>query len=90
MSAVETTTRADAISTLTGGDEALGALVERYAKAFEDDPAAFSGMLAATLNVLLGQVGEIHELLGKIKPFVDDPNALLDSIPAPLRAMLGV
>lgn len=84
------TDRAAALHVLTGGDEALTALAGQYADAYDADPGAFCGMLAASLHVQANMLADVHELMGKIAPVINDPSALLDSLPPTLRAMLGV
>jgi hypothetical protein len=80
----------EALDTMTGGDAGLTAAAMLYASAYEESPAAVIGMLCVTQGILLERVSELHTTLMQVKPFLDDPSALLDSIPAPLRAMLGV
>jgi hypothetical protein len=81
---------AEALETMTGGDHALAAAAMLYASAYEENPAAVIGMLCVTQGILLQQVSELHEVLMQIKPVLDNPSVLLDSIPPSLRAMLGV
>ncbi len=69
---------------------ALVALAEQYANAYDEDPAAFFGMLAAGQHILQSQMGDVHALLGKVAPVLEDPSVILSSLPPGLRAMLGV
>ena len=75
---------------LTEGDSALTAEVALYAQAYNDDPAIFMAMLAVSLNVALQEIAELKAVLAPLKPFVENPSAILDGLPPGLRAMLGV
>jgi len=87
---VEITPRMGLLLELNGGDTALASLAGQYAAVCDQDPSAFLAMLAIGQETMQRQIDDIHGLLSRVAPFVENPDAILASLPPGLRAMLGV
>lgn len=88
---------ADALATMSGGNDAVAQLAMLYAKAYEENPAAAFGMLAVTLTMVQQQTADIHAHVSmvrdKVQPFIDNPEllreSLMNSLPPQLQMLFG-
>jgi len=81
------------------GDPSMIELAAMYGKAYEENPAAFMGMLACSFAVTQDHVMRLSELLiphlEKVQPYLENPESIKEiimaGIPAdsPIRMLLG-
>lgn len=71
-------------------NEAHGQLALMYAASYEENPAAFMGMLMASLHVMHSEVRDVYTFMATIAqtvgPIMENPQAFMDSIEAAVKA----